>query len=104
VIPGRGAAELVKYVHNRPNGPESLKRGRSVEQAYHLPPAADGRYALTAVAYGPSIELNVNRRLVLDRFTMPRRRGSVGLFVEDGAAAVSHITVQPLTSPACHWD
>mgnify|MGYP001559745383 CR=1 FL=1 len=38
------------YLINPRRGPESLWRGRSVLQTFHLPPAPDGRYALRLIA------------------------------------------------------
>lgn len=103
-IPGRYAAELVKYFYNRRRGPDSLWRGRAVSQAWHLPPAPDGRYRLRLIAFGPSVEFNVNGKLVLAFCSLPRRTGRLGLFLEDGQAAFRNVSVQPLKAPACNWD
>jgi hypothetical protein len=102
-VPGRYRAELVKYVYTRRRGPDSLWRGRSVEQEFHLPPAADGRYVLRAVVFGPSIEVNVNGRLTLAHCSMPQRRGRVGLFLEDGGATFRNVSIQPLRPPTCDF-
>jgi beta-fructofuranosidase len=103
-IPGRFAVELVKYIHNRRHGPQSLWRGRSVLQSHHLPPAPDGKYSLSLIAYGPSIEFNVNGRLALAAMSLPRRAGRLGLFAEDGGAQFSNVSVQPLRAPTCNWE
>lgn len=103
-VPGRCAAELVKLIHNRINGPDSLWRGRSVVQRYHLPPSTDGRYRLRLIAFGPNLEFNVNGRLVLSMLTMPQRRGRVGLIVEDGRATFSRIRLTPLQAPRTLWE
>jgi hypothetical protein len=103
-VPGRYTAELVKLIHHRRWGPESLGRGRSLLQTFHLPPAPDGRYTLRLIAFGPSVELNVNGRLVLHHLTLPRRRGRLGVFVEDGGARFRDIAIQPLRAPACNWE
>lgn len=104
VIPGRFAVELVKYVYNRRRGPDSLWRGRSVEQAVHVSPSVDGRYSLYVIAFGPSIEFNVNGRLVLARMNLPRRRGRLGLFLEDGRACFSNVSLRPIQKPRCNRD
>jgi beta-fructofuranosidase len=103
-IPGRFRAEMVKYVYNHRRGPDSLWRGRSVLQEHHCAPANDGKYQLKVVVFGPSIEFNVNGRLVLATMSLPRRYGSIGLFCEDGSASFSNVIVQPLKSPRCNWD
>ena len=102
-VPGRYRAELVKQVYNRRAGPESLWRGRSVSQDYHFTPSADGSYLLRLIAFGPNLEFNVNGRLVLSQLTMPQRRGRVGVFVEDGRAAFSGISIVPLRAPQTNW-
>ena len=102
-IPGRYSAELVKQIYNRRNGPESLWRGRSVEQAYHFPPTPDGRYHMRLIAFGPNIEFNVNGRLVLSQLSMPRRSGRLGVFFEDGGGRFGNISVTPLQSPKTNW-
>ena len=91
-------------MYNRRQGPDSLWRGRSVEQAAPFAPPLSGRYRLNVIAFGPSIEFNVNGRLLLARMNLPRRRGRVGLFAEEGRASFSNVSVQPLHAPACHWD
>jgi beta-fructofuranosidase len=103
-IPGRYSVELVKQIYNRRNGPESLWRGRSVEQAYHFTPSPDGRYHLRLIAFGPNIEFNVNGRLVLSQLSMPRRNGRLGVFLEDGKGEFRNISVTPLKSPKTNWD
>ncbi len=103
-VPGRYAAEMVRYVYNRRRGPESLWRGRSVAQSWHMTPAPDGIYRLRLIAYGPSLELNVNGRLLLAASTMPRRTGRLGLFLEDGDAAFRNVALQPLRPPQCNWE
>ena len=104
VIPGRFSAELVKYVYNRRRGPDSLWRGRSVEQTCHVAPVADRKYRLRVIVFGPSIEFNINGRLVLARMNLPRRNGRAGLFIEDGEAVFSDISIQPLSAPKCNWE
>ena len=74
-VPGRYSVELVKQIHNRNQGPESLWRGRSVVQRYHFTPSAAGRYDLRIIAYGPNIEFNVDGRLAISELSLPRRRG-----------------------------
>jgi len=103
-VPGRYVVELVKQIYNRRNGPESLWRGRSVEQSHHFTPSPDGKYSFRLIAFGPNIELNVNGRLAISQLTMPRRSGKLGVFVEDGAGAFSNISVTPLQAPRTHWD
>lgn len=103
-IPGRFAVELVKYIYNRRLGPDSLWRGRSVVQQHHLVPAQAGRYVLYIIAFGPSLEFNVNGRLVLATMSLPRRAGHIGLFAEDGQAKFSNISIQPLHPPTCNWE
>lgn len=103
-VPGRCTVELVKLIHNHRRGPESLWRGRSVLQTFHLPPVPDGRYSLRLIAFGPSVEVNVNGRLVLHHLTLPRRRGRLGVFVEDGGGRFRNVTVQPVQAPACNWE
>ena len=102
-VPGRYAVELVKQVYNRRRGPESLWRGRSVEQAHHFAPSPDGRYVLRLIAFGPNLEFNVNGRLVLSHLTMPRSRGRVGFVIEDGRGTFSNITIAPLRAPNTNW-
>jgi beta-fructofuranosidase len=103
-VPGRGSVELVKQIYNRRNGPDSMWRGRSVVQRYHFIPSADGRYTLRLIAFGPNIEFNVNRRLAISELSLPRRRGRLGVFVEDGKGAYSNIKVTPLREPRTRWD
>lgn len=103
-VPGRYAAELVKQVYNRRNGPDSLWRGRSVEQSYHFAPSPDGRYRLRLIAFGPNLEFNVNGRILLSQLTMPRRRGRIGLCIEDGKGTFRDISVTPLRAPQTNWD
>jgi hypothetical protein len=103
-VPGRYTVELVKLIHNPRRGPESLWRGRSVLQTFHLPPAPDGRYALRLIAFGPSVEVNVNGRLVLHHLTLPRRRGRLGVFVEDGGGRFRNVATRPLQPPTCNWE
>lgn len=103
-IVSRSAVELVKQVYNRINGPESLYRGRAVEQRFHIAPEADGRYHLRLIAFGPNIEFNVNGRLVLSQLRLPRREGHAGVFLEDGKAEFRNITITPLHEPRTNWD
>lgn len=103
-VPGRYAVELLRYVHNEVRGPQSLWRGRTVKQTHHFTPDPDGRYTLRVVAFGPSLELSINGRLVLATMSMPRRRGRLGLFLEDGRGQFSNVTVQTLKAPNCHWE
>lgn len=103
-IPGRYTCELVKQIHNRNDGPESLWRGRSVCQSFHFTPAADGKYRLRLIAFGPNIELNVNGRLVLSELTMARRDGRLGVFVEDGSAKFTNIRITPIKEPTTKWN
>jgi beta-fructofuranosidase len=102
-IPGRFTAEMVKLIHNRNHGPQSLWRGRSVLQQYHLPPDPTGRYQLRLIAYGPNVELNVNGRLALSHLTLPRRSGRVGLIIEDGRATFSSVRLTALHAPTTQW-
>lgn len=101
--PGRYRSALVKYIHNRPRGPESLARGRSVEQEHHLAPSPDGRYEIYAVVFGPSVEFNVNGKLTLAHCSMQRRAGHVGFFLHEGAARISCVSIQPLKQPSCEF-
>jgi len=94
----------VKQVYNRRNGPDSLWRGRSVEQTFHFTPSPDGRYRLRLIAFGPNIEFNVNGRLLLSQLSMPRRQGRLGVFLEDGKARFSNISVAPLQNPKTNWN
>lgn len=103
-IPGRHGAELVKYEFNHPRGLQSLWRGRETLQTHYLAPSPGGTYLLRVIAYGPSLEVNVNHQLVLATMSMPRRGGRVGLFLEDGAGTFSNITLQPLRAPECNWE
>jgi len=102
-IPGRGATELVKQIYNRKEGPDSMWRGRSVVQPFHFTPTADGKYRMRVIAFGPSIEFNLNDRLCLSHLTMPRRSGKVGVFLEDGRATFSNIRITPIHKPRTHW-
>lgn len=101
-IPSRYTVELVKLIHNRPFGPESLKRGRTVLTSFHLPPC-DGKYMMRLIAFGPSLEFNVNGRLVIHHFTLPRRKGRCGVFVEDGSAVFKNLSIRPIQAPKCNW-
>ncbi|MDA0841815.1 MAG: hypothetical protein O3B01_01765 [Planctomycetota bacterium] len=103
-VPGRYSAELVKQVYNRRNGPESLWRGRSVEQTFHFIPSPDGRYQMRLIAFGPNIEFNVNGRLLLSQLSMPRRQGRLGVFLEDGRGRFSNLSVVPLQTPKTNWN
>ena len=103
VVPGRFCAELVQYIHKPYSAPGTIGRGRTVTQSYHVPPAADGRYRLRVIAFGPSIEFSVNGRICLANCVMPRRKGRLGLLVEDGRAVFSNVRIQPLKPPACPW-
>jgi sucrose-6-phosphate hydrolase SacC (GH32 family) len=103
-IPDRGVVELVKQVHNRNEGPQSLWRGRSVVQSFHLRRSDADRFSLRLIAFGPNIELNVNGRLVISELSLPRRGGRVGLLVEDGAATWSNISLRRLRAPRTNWD
>ena len=96
--------ELVKQIHNRRNGPESLWRGRSVKQSYHFSASEDGKYNLRLIAFGPNIELNVNGRLVISELTLPRRQGRIGVFVEDGGASFTNMSITPIQEPKTHWE
>lgn len=103
-VPGRGTVELIKQIYNRPNGHESLWRGRSVEQSYHFRPSDDGQYAFRLIAFGPNIEFNVNGQLVISQLSMPQRSGRIGVFIEDGQGAFSDISITPLQEPRTNWD
>lgn len=103
-VPGRYSVELVKQIYNRRNGPESLWRGRSVVQHFHFTPSADGRYSLRLIAFGPNIEFNVNGRLAISELSLPRRRGRLGVFIEDGAGTFSSLSVRRLREPRTNWD
>jgi hypothetical protein len=103
-VPGRFGVQLVRQFYNRRNGPESLHRGRAVVQSYHLQPAADGRYRLRLIAYGPNLEFNVNGRIVLAILSMKERTGRLGLFVEDGRATFGDVRLAPLRAPTTTWD
>jgi hypothetical protein len=103
-VPGRFCCELVRQYYNRRNGPDSLHRGRSVLQTYHLPPSTDGTYRLRLIAYGPNLEFNVNGRLSLATLSMPERSGRLGIFIEDGTAVFSSIRAARLRPPATNWD
>lgn len=103
-VPGRFSAELVKLFLNENNGPGSLGRGRDELQKYHLPPSVDGKYKLRLIAYGPNIEFNINGRLALSFLTLPRRRGRVGLLLEDGRAIFRNVRITPLKEPRTNWE
>lgn len=102
-IPARNKVEMVKVLHNRPYGPESLVRSREVLQSFHMQVPGDRRYKMRAIAFGPSIEFNVNGRLVLQFFTMPERNGKAGVFIESGKARFKDITIQPIREPVCNY-
>ncbi|MBI2194478.1 MAG: hypothetical protein HYU36_21075 [Planctomycetes bacterium] len=101
--PGIHRVELVKVLHNLERGPNALWRGRHLVQATHLGVKPGRRYRVRAVAYGPYIEVSVNDRVRLSALTMSRRGGRAGIFLEDGAARVHDVTVQPLHAPACYF-
>lgn len=103
LVPGRGCVELVKQIHNRNDGPDSMWRGREVVQSFHLPRDDAGRYVLRLIAFGPNIEFNVNHRLVISQLSMPRRSGRAGVFVEDGEVRFDSLTVVALKPPQTNW-
>jgi hypothetical protein len=103
-VPGRGCVELVRQTYNRRNGPDSLWRGRSVLQSYHMRVPGDGSYHLRLIAYGPNLEFNVNGRLVLAMLSLKERSGLAGVFIEDGAGAFTGLTRAVLKAPATNWD
>ena len=103
-VPGRFGVELVKQFYNRRNGPDSLWRGRSVVQRHHFTPQSNGRYQFRLIAFGPNIEFNINGRLAISELSLPRRRGRVGVFIEDGAGKFSTIRVTRLRAPRTNWD
>lgn len=102
-VPARNTVEMVKVIYNRPYGPESLVRSREVLQSFHMPATSNRRYKMRAIAFGPSIEFNVNGRLVLQFFTMPDRSGKAGVFIESGKARFKDITIQPIREPICNY-
>lgn len=104
IVPGRSCVELVKQFYNRTQGPLSMRRGRDVMQTFHLPGSDTGRYEMRLIAYGPNIEFNVNKRLVISQLSMPRRNGRAGVFVEDGRATFKDMTIATLQAPRTHWD
>lgn len=103
-IPGRSAAELTKQIYNRKAGPDSMWRGRTVEEKFHITPSADGKYHLRVIAWGPNIEVNINHRLTNSWLTMPRRAGRFGVFLEDGKATFKNVKITPLKTPQTNWD
>ncbi len=102
-VPSRNIVELVRVILNRPYGPESLTRSRTVLQSFHMHVCEDGCYKMRAVAFGPSVEFNLNGRLVLQFFTMPDRSGKAGVFIESGKAIFKDISIQPIREPVCNY-
>lgn len=102
-IPGRYATELTKQIYNRKEGPQSMWRGRTVEERFHFTPSPDGKYHIRVIAWGPNIEVNINHRLTNNWLTMPRRAGRFGIFLEDGKATFKNMTINKLKPPTCNW-
>ena len=73
-------------------------------QRYHFTPSANGHYDLRVIAFGPNIEFNINGRLAISDLSLPRRRGRLGVFVEDGAGVFANLQVTPLREPRTQWD
>lgn len=101
--PARQCLEMVRMTHCRPFGEESLVRSRTVLQSVPLPRGMEDGGTFRAIAFGPSIEFNLNGRLLMQYFTMPERGGHAGIFAEDGAVTISGGTLCRLRPPVCNY-
>jgi beta-fructofuranosidase len=97
LIPGRQRIELHRLVH-RVNY-NAIGRGFDRLQDNFCPLATVETVTLQVIAWGPYIELSVDGRVLLANFTMSRRDGHLGFFVEDGRAAFDQATLTRLIPP-----
>jgi beta-fructofuranosidase len=97
MVPGRQSIELHRLVQ-RVNY-NAIGRGHSTLQHCHCPLAPGSRASVRLVAWGPYVEASVNGRVWISSFTMTRRTGNLGLFVEDGSATFDRIHLTRLTPP-----
>lgn len=97
-VPGRATVELVSLFESRGGIHDVRGRGRQLVQQFHH--AYSGTWhQLRVVARGPLIEAAIDGRVVLSALTMRRRRGRVGVFVEDGRAVFRNPRLQRLEAP-----
>jgi hypothetical protein len=97
--PGYSEISLIKYTANAPGPFMERWRGYTRINGDHFlfPPRKSVR--LRVLASGPYIEVSVNGRLVIADVTMSRRSGHIGVFVADGAATFSDLTILPIRPP-----
>ncbi|MBI4028722.1 MAG: hypothetical protein HY360_27335 [Verrucomicrobia bacterium] len=81
----RGSAKLMTNHFDYHGAAEAGRPGQSIR--------------LRVVASGPYIEVSLNDRLMIVQATMSRRSGHIGVFVADGAAQFSQMTILPITPP-----
>ena len=97
--PGYSEVTLVKYTANAPGPYMERWRGYTKINGDHFAFAPGKAIRLRVLASGPYIEVSVNDRLVIADVTMSRRTGHLGLFVADGAAAFTDLSILPNTPP-----
>jgi len=96
LIPARRRIELHRIA---PRAGRQIGRGHVTLQDNHCALAPGVGASLRVVAYGPYVEVSVRGRVLLSYFTMSRRAGRIGLFVEDGRAAFDCVRLTRLRPP-----
>jgi len=77
----------------------AIGRGYQALQSRFHAFAPGDPFRLRVTAYGPYVEVCVDDRVLLAALTMARRRGGLGVFVEDGTARFSDLRLRALRPP-----
>lgn len=97
LIPGRNRIELHKLT--RKMNYNAIGRGHVTLQENCCDMKPQSTLPLKVIVWGPYIEVSVNDKVLLASFTMSRRAGQIGLFIEDGKATFEKVSLMPLQPP-----
>jgi len=97
-IQGRQTVELHR-LYERINF-NAIGRGFECLQTRHVNFATGKAFRVRISAYGPYIEISIDGSVRLATFNMYKRDGSVGFFIEDGAAEIKDVRIRRLEAPA----